>query len=97
MSEASPPLCASGFAYCCNQSSDSQTVKMVTIQRQTLRNKVHTSSVSGTWLNGGLDWPSDIYFDDPSTEFVEVHVVDRVLGICRRRIRDESKSAMFGL
>ena len=67
----------------------------MTIRWQTLRNKLHTRSVSCTWLYGGFDWPSDVYLEDPSTEFIEVHVVNRVLGICRRGIRDESKATMF--
>ena len=62
-----------------------------------MRGKVLTRSVSGTWLYGGLEWTSDVYFDDPSVEFVEVHVVDRVLGIRGRGICDERKAAVFYL
>ena len=62
-----------------------------------LRSKLLTRPVSGTWLYGGLDWPSDVYFDNPSTELIEVHVIDRVLGICRRSICDERKAAMLEL
>jgi hypothetical protein len=70
---------------------------MVIIYWQALRSELLTRPVSGTWLYGSLDWPSNVYFDNPSTEFIEVHVVNRVLGICRRSVRDERKAAMFGL
>lgn len=69
----------------------------MTIRWQALRSKLLTRSVSCTWLYGGLDLPSDVYLEDPSTEFIEVHVVNRVLGICRRGICDESKATVFGL
>lgn len=70
---------------------------MVIICWQALRSKLLTRPVSGTWLYGSLEWPSDVYFDNPSTKFIEVHVVNRVLGICRRSICDERKAPMFGL
>lgn len=64
---------------------------------QAMRSKLLTCSVLGTWLYCSLDLPSDVHFDNPSAEFVEVHVVDGVLGICRGSIRDEGKATVFGL
>ena len=64
---------------------------------QVLESRLRTCSVSGAGLYCSLDWPSDVYFENPSTEFVEVHVVDRVLGICSKGVRDERKATVLGL
>lgn len=71
---------------------------MVTICRRVLgSSRLLTRSVPGSWLYGGLDWPGDVYFENPSTEFVEVHVVYRVSSICGRSVCDERKATVFGL
>lgn len=53
-----------------------------------------TGSVAKT-LDGGLCMARQVDFQDPSLQLVQVHVVDRILGILRRGERDESESTVF--
>ena len=54
-----------------------------------------TCSVTET-LNGGLGVTRQIDFQDLPLQLVQVHVVDRILGILRRAERDEGEPTVFG-
>ena len=69
--------------------------RMVSMEHRRSHKLGRTCSVTKT-LNGGLGMTRQIDFQDLSLQLVQVHVIDRVLGILWRAERNEGESTMFG-
>lgn len=88
-----PPLCERGFAYLRSHSSDSQTARISTSAK--LWNPgTHTCSVAS-----GLCWAfhgaCEVYPQYATVELVEVHVINGILSVRRRCIRNECESSVL--
>lgn len=90
-----PPLSPRGLTFFWSHSSDSQTAgKASALSAEPWRIAGHTSSVA-LGLKRALHRPGEVDPEHPTIEFVEVHVVDGILGIGRRGVRHEGEPTMF--
>ena len=79
----SPPPPVSGLAYCFSHSSDSQTEKEGLISKSAPYEGTRLAgSVASRWGHA-LHGSRNADLQNPTTEFVHVHVVDSILRVTR--------------